>query len=307
MGESASSKGYDPWETIMTDRPSIAIIGAGLMGTGLARLFTGAGCKVAVADPDPGARDRIAAALSQLMVTQSVGVATEGTQLVIEAAPEIAELKQSIFAELAAVTGDETLLATNSSVIPVGTVTEKLSDAVARRTLGTHFWNPPDIIPLVEVIRGPRTADTSIQIAMDMLRAAGKEPVYVQRDVVPGNRLQHALWREAIALVEEGVCLPADVDHIIKRSFGLRLAVLGPLENADLVGIDLTRQIHDVVLPTLSRATVPSPELVARLASGKLGVKSGSGFYDGWTPEKVRSLRQRLADHLASLRLSDPT
>ncbi len=285
----------------MIDRTTIAIIGAGLMGAGLARLFVSAGCKVAVCDPDAGARARLAAAQPAVTVTDSIALAVDGARLVIEAAPEIPALKQSIFAELAATAGAYTLLATNSSVIPVGVVADKVPDDVARRVLGTHFWNPPDIIPLVEVIQGPRTDEASVLAAMDILRAAGKEPVHVRRDLVPGNRLQHALWREAIALVEEGVCAPADIDHIIKRSFGLRLPVLGPLENADLVGLDLTRQIHEVVLPTLSRATTPSPALTERTDSGRLGVKSGSGFYDGWTAERADSVRRRLADHLASL------
>ena len=134
---------------------------------------------------------------------------------------------------------------------------------------------------------------------MALLSAAGKEPVHVRHDCVPGNRLQHALWREAIALVDEGVCTPEDVDTIVKRSFALRLAVLGPLENADLVGLELTRQVHEVVLPTLSRATAPSPSLLGRIATGDTGVAAGAGFYSGWTPVIVEALRDRLARHLS--------
>jgi 3-hydroxybutyryl-CoA dehydrogenase len=156
---------------------------------------------------------------------------------------------------------------------------------------GTHFWNPPELIPLVEVIQGPRTGMDAITRTLEMLSSVGKHPVHVRRDVVPGNRLQHALWREAMALVDEGVCTPEDVDAIIKNSFGLRLAVLGPLENADLVGLELTADIHRVVLPLLSRATTPSPGLLERLGAGKRGVASGSGFYSGWTEARVAATR----------------
>jgi 3-hydroxybutyryl-CoA dehydrogenase len=122
--------------------------------------------------------------------------------------------------------------------------------------------------------------------------------VHVHADVVPGNRLQHALWREAMALVDEGICSPQDVDRIIKRSFGARLAVLGPLENADLVGLELTRQIHEVVLPQLSRATQPAAGLVSRIAAGQTGVAAGRGFYPAWDAAGIGALRARLTEHL---------
>jgi 3-hydroxybutyryl-CoA dehydrogenase len=279
----------------------VAIIGAGLMGAGLVRLFSAAGWTVSVSDPDSGSRERIAAAVAGISVYGEPAAAVQDARLVIEAAPEIPALKQALFAELAALTGEGTLLATNSSVIPVGIVSEKVSDPNAGRVLGLHFWNPPDVIPLVEVIQGARTAQESIAAAIEIMRAVGKEPVHVRRDAVPGNRMQHALWREAIALVEEGICTSEDIDLIVKRSFGLRLPVLGPLENADLIGLDLTRQIHTVVMPTLSRETAPPPALTGRVDEGRLGIKTGSGFYERWSPEKIQALRQRLSDHLSAL------
>ena len=275
----------------------VALIGAGLMGAGLARVFGGAGCEVSAFDLDRAALERLEGARP----AASLADAAAGADLVIEAVSERLAVKRAVFAELADATGPHTLLATNSSVIAVGEVAAELPDAAAARTLGTHFWNPPDVIPLVEVIPGPRTADAAMERAMALLTAAGKEPVRVRADMVPGNRLQHALWREALALVEEGVCSPAEVDHIVKRSFGLRLPVLGPCENADLVGLDLTREIHSVVLPTLSRATTPSPALSDRLDRGEAGVKSGSGLYPQWTPEAVDGVRSRLAEHLKTL------
>ena len=279
----------------------VGLIGAGLMGGGLARLFVKAGWDVAVFDPDRAALDRLDAQLPGLFVTQSLAQGVAHADLVIESAPEKPALKQSIFADLAAVAGPDTILATNSSVIPVGVVTERLSDRDARRAIGLHFWNPPDIIPLVEVIRGPRSGDAALRIALGWMRDIGKDAVPVDKDSVPGNRMQAALWREAIALVEEGVCTPEDVDIIVKRSFGLRLSAVGPLENLDLIGLDLAADIHRVVLPTLSRATEPSRELTERISRGETGGKAGNGFYRGWTAEKLAALRARLAAHVQSL------
>ena len=279
----------------------VGLIGAGLMGGGLARLFVKAGWIVSVFDPDRAALDRLGAQLPGVRLTQQLSEAVGDVDLVVESAPEKPALKQSIFADLAAAARPDTILGTNSSVIPVGVVTEKLSDADARRAIGLHFWNPPDIIPLVEVIRGPRSGDAALETALRWMREIGKDAVPVNKDAVPGNRMQAALWREAIALVEEGICTPEDVDIIVKRSFALRLAAVGPLENLDLIGLDLGADIQNVVLPTLSRATAPSPELTERIARGELGGKSGNGFYRGWTEDKLTALRARLVAHVKSL------
>lgn len=279
----------------------IGLVGAGLMGAGLARLFSEAGWQVSVFDPDGTVLERLSEQLPALFTATELAPVVYGADIVIEAAPEKPPLKQSIFLDLAGLTGPETILATNSSVIPVGVVTEKLSDEDARRAVGTHFWNPPDIIPLVEVIQGPRSGLPAIEKTMEIMKSVGKDAVHVKKDAVPGNRMQAALWREALALIEEGICEPADVDTIVTRSFGLRLPVLGPIENMDLIGVDLIADIHRVVLPTLSRATEPMAPLTERLARGDLGGKSGNGFYRGWTEEKLARLKARLADHLNSL------
>ncbi|HEX8483801.1 3-hydroxyacyl-CoA dehydrogenase family protein [Sphingomonas sp.] len=274
----------------------VALIGAGLMGAGLARLFAAQGWPVTIWDRDADAAARLAS--GSVRVARDLADAVQDADLVIEAIAEIAEAKQALFAELAGLTGEGTILATNSSVIPVGTVAARIDDAQAGRVVGTHFWNPPDLIPLVEVIRGPRTVPATVERTMSLLIQAGREPVRVDGDVVPGNRLQHALWREAMALVDEGLCTPEDVDRIVKRSFGARLAVLGPLENADLVGLELTEQIHRVVLPMLSRATEPSPGLRDRIGAGAAGIAAGKGFHTGWNAQNVAILRDRLSTHL---------
>ena len=141
---------------------------------------------------------------------------------------------------------------------------------------------------------------------MDLHKVAGKMPVHVKKDVpgFVGNRLQHALWREAISLVERGICDAETVDAVIKASFGRRLAVLGPLENADLVGTDLTLAIHQTVLPDIESRPGPSPYLETLVAQGKLGFKSGEGFRK-WSASDQAELRAKVLQHLKTARAQD--
>jgi 3-hydroxybutyryl-CoA dehydrogenase len=161
-------------------------------------------------------------------------------------------------------------------------------------------------VPLVEVIGTEWTSQAAIDWTIALHAAAGKKPVHVKKDVpgFVGNRLQHALWREAISLVERGICDAETVDTVIKASFGRRLAVLGPLENADLVGTDLTLAIHNTVLPAIESRPGPSPYLDALVADGKLGFKSGEGFRT-WTAEQQSALRAKVLQHLKKARESD--
>lgn len=296
--------------TAMTAR-RIAILGGGLMGHGIALVFARAGHTVTITDPLPGVRSAILArisgtlddlgasgdALTHVTVVDTLEACVAGADWVIEAAPEDLALKQKIFADVARAAPRDAILASNTSVIPIGQI---MAEVTPRgRALGTHWWNPPYLVPLVEVVRTPQTADDAVAATMALLRAVGKTPVEVRKDVAGfvGNRLQHALWREAIALVAEGVCDAGTVDEVVKSGFGARLAVLGPLENADLVGLDLTRAIHGYVFPALDRATTPSPYLDELIAQGRLGFKSGEGFAR-WSPEQQAALRARLTRHL---------
>jgi 3-hydroxybutyryl-CoA dehydrogenase len=168
--------------------------------------------------------------------------------------------------------------------------------------LGTHWWNPPYLVPLVEVVQAADTSPQTVEQTMELLRAAGKTPVHVRRDVpgFVGNRLQHALWREAIALVAADVCDAETLDEVVKQSFGLRLPAIGPLENADLVGLDLTLAIHEQVLPAIDRTPGPSPYLRELVAQGRLGMKTGQGFRR-WTPAHADALRARVRTHLEAM------
>ena len=217
-----------------------------------------------------------------------------------EAVAEKLELKREIFQRLDAICPPDVILATNTSVISITEIAERARNK--ERIVGTHFWNPPYLVPLVEVVRGMHTSPQTVDGAYDLLKCVGKHPVRVMKDVpgFVGNRLQHALWREAISIVENGVADAATVDEVVKSGFGLRLPVLGPLENADLVGLDLTFQIHDYILKYLERSTQPSPLLKQKVEAGELGFKSGVGFQE-WSEERISKTRENLLNHLLKI------
>lgn len=290
---------------------TIAIVGAGLMGHGIAQVFAQAGHKVRVFDAHRPAldtlRERIRSNFARLNIAPGaeervdgfadLGETLDGAAVVFEAAPERLDLKRTIFADLVRLAAPDALLASNTSVIPIGDIADGLPTRA--RILGTHWWNPPFLVPLVEVVGTPQTDPAAVERMIALLASVGKTPVHVKRDVpgFVGNRLQHALWREAIAIVAEGIADAATVDTVVKASFGRRLAVLGPLENADLVGTDLTLDIHNVVLQHLDRATNPSPYLETLVGQGRLGMKSGEGFRP-WTPAQAEELRARVFTYL---------
>lgn len=219
--------------------------------------------------------------------------------LVIEAVPEKLELKQQLFASVAAAVPEQAVLASNTSVIPITRIGEQLPLQARARLVGTHWWNPPHLVPLVEVVRTAYTREDVFEQTFAWLAAVGKCPVRVQHDVTGfiGNRLQHALWREAIALVEAGVCDAAAIDMVVKNSFGMRMPVLGPMENADLVGLELTRDVHRVMFPDLTCVQAPSPLLTQLIAQGNTGMQAGQGLR-AWTQEQASEVHARLASHL---------
>jgi 3-hydroxybutyryl-CoA dehydrogenase len=287
--------------------PPVAVVGAGLMGSGIAACFAAAGHEVAVHDPIKAslaaAPERVAACLEAMggagagadhsgaaARTSVAGAAARvryearpqdalaGVGFVFEAAPEDLKLKQEIFARLDAIAAPGCILASNSSAI-------RPTEIFARaehpgRTVGTHWWNPPHLVPLVEVVRGERTTEETVERTFELLAAVGKVPVRVDLDKpgFVGNRLQHALWREAFQLVDEGVCDAETIDTVVKNGFGPRLAALGPMENADLVGLELTLSIHDYLLPRLNPPSQPSAGLRERIASGHTGMEAGEGW-----------------------------
>jgi 3-hydroxybutyryl-CoA dehydrogenase len=299
----------------MADKARIAVIGAGLMGHGIAQVFALAGHDVTITDAHrptlDSALSRISTnlrdlgddenAVSRVRPVPDMADCVREADYVVEAILEDMPLKQKTFAEIEKHVRPDTILASNTSVMPITEIMQGLKHR--ERALGTHWWNPPFLVPLVEVIGTRWTSQAAIDFTMKLHDDAGKQPAHVKKDVPGfiGNRLQHALWREAVSLVERGICDAETVDKVIKAAFGRRLAVLGPLENADLIGTDLTLAIHKTVLPDIDHRPGPSPYLERLVAEGKLGFKSGEGFRK-WSAGEQAALRGKVLQHLKKAR-----
>ena len=292
----------------------VGVVGAGLMGHAIAQLLAQGGCVVTLYDSDSemlaSAPERIKknfqvlakldmvtpeqveATLAGISLCQDMAELCRGCDFIIEAVKENLGLKQELFAALEDLVPDHCVLASNTSSISIQKIAKDLKRP--ERVLGTHFWNPPHVVPGVEVIKSPATSDEAFEAVCDLLTRVGKMPVKVLKDVpgFVGNRMQHALWREAIQLVERGIASAEDVDKVVRYSFGLRMAFLGPLATADLAGLDLTYAVHQDLLPDLECSPEPSPLLAEKNHQGQLGAKSGKGFFD-WSPEKLNKLLAR--------------
>ena len=248
------------------------------MGSGIAQVFASAGLPCRIYDPlqqsRESVRSRVATGcellgvdvddvLSRIEVVDDLRSACDAATLIIEAGPESIAVKHAIFSELSEVAPSTSILASNTSAIPIGTIAEAVANPT--RVVGTHFWNPPYLVALVEVVQSSATSPDVVQKTMQILSSAHMVPVHVKVDVpgFVGNRMQHALKREAIALVANGVCSAETVDLVVRHGFGRRLALVGPLEQADLGGTDLTLAIHEILMPDIDSTPVPHPYLVA--------------------------------------------
>ena len=302
----------------MTEIKNILICGAGMMGKNIAYVFaSNPDYNIALYDMyDTDVYAGIRTSTKQLV---SKGVITEkeledrlarisfttdidsdlisGADFVIEAVFEDMGIKQETFAKLEARCRPDTIFCTNSSVMSPSQISSKMT--YRERFVGTHFWNPAHLIPLVEVVKSDASSDETANTVMEVLAKVGKKPVLCKKDV-PGfiaNRMQHALWREAISIVENGIADAKTVDEAVRYSFGLRLPQLGPMENADMVGTDLTFNIHDYILQDLEDSHAPSPLLKELRDNGKIGFKTGEGFQT-WTSEETAKSAADLNEYL---------
>lgn len=303
----------------MKEIKNITVIGGGLMGSGIAQLFAYSGdFKIAVYDNCIQGKDiitriqsnlgllksnevysekEIAGFLSRIFTFDNLNLATADADFIIECIPENMKMKQELFVSLEPLCKPGTIFATNTSVMSITEIASLTEDK--SRIVGTHFWNPPYLIPLVEVVKGNETSGETMDITIEVMKRAGKHPIRVNKDV-PGfvaNRLQHALWREAFSIVEHGIADAATVDEAVKMSFGLRLPVLAPMENADLIGTDLSLSIHNYILKYLENSGEPSKLLKELVEKGKLGFKTGKGFQE-WTSQQINQSRQNLTEYL---------
>jgi 3-hydroxybutyryl-CoA dehydrogenase len=297
----------------------VAVIGNGIMGHGISQVFATAGPDVVMIGRSSASlaaamdriRDSLAlfdehglvspaeahAALRRISTSIRLEDAA-GAELVIEAAPEDTELKLATFGRLDSICQPPAVLA-SSSGRPASSLVERVRRR--ERVLAAHFWNPAQLLPLVEVCAGPETDKTVVDWTCDRLREAGKSPVVVEKEIdgFIGNRLQFALLREALALWSEGVASAEAIDTAVKASFGRRLAVTGPLESADVGGLDTMYEFSRFLFPSLSTAKEP-PEKMA--AAGR-GLPGGRGVYD-WSRRDgkalVRTRYEELFRHLAA-------
>lgn len=304
------------------------VCGSGMMGAAIAQILASIdGAHVTIlrssnrgADP----REKVRANMKQLVekevvtpeyvdeIVSKISIAFEDSEvadgeLFIECVPEVMELKQDLFARLEKTVSEKAIFCTNTSVMSPTEISAKCEHK--ERICGTHFWNPAFLIPLVEVVKTEYTSDEVINTVMEVMKAAGKQPCLCKKDV-PGfiaNRMQHALWREAIAIVDEGIADAETVDLACKTSFGLRLPYLPPLVNSDMVGTQLTWNIHSYVLAHLADNHEPSPILKTMLDEGKLGFRAEAdaegkrtGFMS-YTDEEIAKINAGLNEYLIKM------
>ncbi len=290
---------------MMSTLPNVAVLGAGRMGTAIAFVFGRSDHHVSLYEPDRSARDRASDRLrevatmlhrplaSDILISGDLNEVVQQADLIIEAAPEDTAIKRALFDALGGAARADAMVGTNTSSLPIESFAQDFPNP--GRLVYAHFWNPPYAIPLVEVAPGPDTDKLAMDTVAGWLKGAGMAPVSLQRAVpgLIGNRLQHALKREAIALIADGVCDATTIDDVVKLGFGARMAVLGPMEQSDLVGLDLTLAIHDSLMPTLDRTAGAHPYLIEKVDKGKLGMDAGAGFRT-WTPAAAKAVRDRL-------------
>jgi 3-hydroxybutyryl-CoA dehydrogenase len=275
----------------------VAVVGAGTMGAGIARVFAEAGSSVRLCARRESsletARGRLGGAVQRVRLTTSTDEALGSAELVIETITEEAEAKRTVLARAEELAAPDAILTTNTSSLPLA----PLADALQRpqRFAGLHWFNPPELVELVEVVGGEYTEPGTLEVLAGWMEQLGKAAVIVRRDV-PGfvaNRLQYALLREAYALVDTGVCTYADVDRAVTHGLGARWVAIGPFETMDLAGLDVHAAVAANLWPELSRSSEPSPSIGRALESGALGVESGSGLRGTYEPADAAALIAR--------------
>lgn len=287
-----------------------AVIGSGMMGPGIALTLAIGGVRTTILSrTEEGAQLGLRSAGAQFELLERHGLAKAsdvaqldaGTQfdatiarvdLVIESVPENMELKQALFNRMDAIAGPEAVLASNTSGLSITAIGARC--VRPERILATHFWNPPHLMPLVEVVKGERTSHDVVLAIRELLVKCGRTVVVVKKDRPGqlGNRLQMALVREAVNILAEGIADVEDVDLVARNGFGLRMPAYGIFEHADITGVDLSFAVVDYVAGDLYNQPHAPPLYREMIARGELGVKTGKGFYD-WSGKDAGEIRAR--------------
>lgn len=298
---------------------SIAVLGAGLMGAGIAARFAMNGHDVCVYEVDENRRQALrttvdavydelieaerldhagrTAALDRITATADLAD-LHAAALIIEAVPERLEIKHDVFRALEAVVKKETILASNTSSFPPDAISSVL--AFPERFLIAHYWNPPHFIPLVEVVPGSKTDPSVVGTVVSLLEGSGSTPVVLDKPIpgFVGNRLQFALLREALHIIRSGAASAETVDTVMKASLGRRYGLMGPLEGADLGGLDTFADISRHLMPKLASDVADIELLASLVGEGNCGARTGQGFYT-WTDDRKEALRRK---RIASLK-----
>ena len=294
----------------ISDIQTIGIVGAGTMGAGIAQAFAESGYDVIWYNRSESGiqrgmnlirlnqsiyiksgvltKDRATSALKKLKPTIKLAD-LENANFISESVPEDMKIKQEIFSRISDICREDTILTTNTSAMSITVVASAVSNR--SRFAGMHWWNPPHIIPLVEVIKGDESSEETCMIAMEICKKLGKKPVFVKKDVPGfiGNRIQMALQREVMNILNMGIADPEDIDAVMKYGPGPRWALYGPCEIADLAGLDVVNSVSNYLFKYLSNSKDVPSVLADRVKRGELGAKAGKGFYL-YTKDKVEKL-----------------
>lgn len=300
----------------------IGVVGAGTMGHGIAVAFAVGEPSVRLYDPDPDALEAAKNAIENTVATlvshedyplveagpvldsitfeSELRSAVATADLVVEAVPEDLSIKTEAFERIEQHASPETIVASNTSSLSIDTLGEALDRP--ERFLGTHWFHPPHIVPVVEVVRGKATNDGTVARVHEVLERVGKTPVVVNKDIPGfiGNRIQTAMAHEAWSLLNAGVASAEDIDKAVKGTFGFRLPALGVFEKGDHSGLDIHAKVLDELLGKIDRSTSPSDSLLSLVEAGRHGVKTEKGVYD-WTDVDIEQAKEARDNQLLSL------
>ena len=291
---------------------AVVVAGAGTMGVTLARIFAEYGYAVTLWNRRQVSLDKAVKSITESLAARGAqGRLTEEPEavlarirfstdwsvyetadFVIENIAEDLEVKRDFYRKLCTLVPQDTILTTNTSGLRVSDIAQAVTDP--GRFCGMHWWNPPDLIPLVEITRGEHSGEETAQFVYDLALTLEKKPVIVKKDIlgIIGNRLQYAVLREALHIIETGAAGPQEVDAAMKYGPGFRYSILGPLETVDLGGLDIFRAVSNYLFADLDSQT-RSPVLNELADAGRYGTKTGAGFYEYAHGEGERKLQWR--------------
>jgi 3-hydroxybutyryl-CoA dehydrogenase len=303
---------------------SIAVVGSGIMGHGIAQTFALGGYEVTLNDISDELLNKAIQqirsnldtfvefeittseaaeeALRRIQPTKDLKEAVKEADVIVEALPEIIDLKKQFFKDLDRYCPSHTIITSNTSGL---SLTEMVSEFSRKdQVVIAHWWNPPHIIPVVEIVRGKYTSDQTIDLVYQLLTAIGKRPVRILKETLGflGNRLQFALYREVLACLKEGIATAQDIDTTVKGTFGFRMPTIGPLETSDFGGLDTFLYITEYLFKDLDRSTEPPEILKEHVKQKKLGVKTGEGFFLYPPEKKEERIKERDRQFLQRLK-----